>query len=161
MTVAVFRLTGAGKPLLFGVKFVEDREQKKLKQELATRCRLLEAWYGRDRATVEMTAHTPGPVSIGEAVGKVCSSLADPEVGYYAELDAHWTKIVGTQLALFVRPGRFLNGVLELEVRHSALIRELTPSLDLIQKRVDKHLGGGVCREVRLVPAGGARPGRR
>ncbi len=133
----------------------------KTNKALAVRYRLLKAWYGHDRAVVEMAAHTPGPVPVGELMGELCASLADPEARYYAELDTHWTEIIGAQLAAFVKPGRFREGVLELEVRHSALIRELASSLDLIQKRVDEHLGGGVCRAVRLVPSGGARPGRR
>ena len=58
-----------------------------------------------------------------------------------------WRKIAGTQLASFTHPAGFQDGVLILEVRHSALIAELTPSLDLIRDRINGVYGSGFCAE--------------
>ncbi len=127
-------------------------------RELKTRYLLLKNWYGKERAKVEMTAHSPQPVAASEVIQELCSGLADPEIGRFTELQAHWKKIVGPGPAgTLANPAGLTDGILLLEVRHSALIRELAPSLDLLLSRVNAHFGSEVCREIRLIPAGGAR----
>ena len=66
---------------------------------------------------------------------------------------AYWEKIAGPAARL-ARPARLHEGVLYLEVPHSALIRELAPSLDLFQRRIASCLGDGVCASIKLVPSG-------
>ncbi len=135
-----------------------DYGARKRTRELNTRYLLLKNWYGKERAKVEMAAHSPQPVSVGEVVDELCGELAAPEAGYYIELETHWKeKIAAGPAATLAHPAGLDRGVLSLEVRHSALIRELAPSLDLLKKRINAYFGQEVCREIRLVPSGGTR----
>ena len=79
----------------------------------------------------------------------------------FITLESRWREIVGEQLAVYAKPARLRDGVLSLEVRHSSLIRELAPSLDLIQKRIDELLGPGVCSSIKLIPSGSLSRGKR
>ena len=93
---------------------------------------LFRSWYGRERGTLELSAHSAGPVSAAEVM----------------------KEIIPGKLAACARPARCREGVLFLEVRHSALVRELTPSLDLFLARIAAAVGSDEIREIRLVPAG-------
>lgn len=127
-------------------------------RELKTRYLLLKNWYGKERAKVEMAAHSPQPVAAAELMENLCADLASPEIGHFVELQAHWKEIIGAGPAVTLAvPAGLTDGVLHLEVRHSALVRELAPSLDLLLSRINAYFNAEVCREIRLVPAGGTR----
>lgn len=114
---------------------------------------MLRNWYGAERAAVEISAHTPQAVELSNVIDSVCSDIRSPEVAHFIELESHWEKIAGPAARL-ARPARLHEGVLYLEVPHSALIRELAPSLDLFQRRIASCLGDGVCASIKLVPSG-------
>ena len=125
-------------------------------RELNTRYLLLKNWYGKERAKVEMAAHSPQPVSVGEVMTELCAGLSDPEIARFIEIESSWEKIVGQgPAAAFAHPAGLNDGVLTLAVRHSALLRELAPSLDLLRSRINARFGETVCREILLVPGGG------
>ncbi len=115
---------------------------------------LLREWYGRERASVEMTAYTAPVVNAGDVMRELCEKLIDGDVALFISLNSKWREIIPGQMAAFASPARFADGVLYLEVRHSALVRELTPSLDLFLERIAKAVGPGKVREIKLVPAG-------
>ncbi len=121
------------------------------------RYQLLRDWYGEEFAKGEMVAHTPGLVDINKLIQDECEQLCTPEVSAFIKLESNWSEIVGEQIALYANPVRLSNGVLFLEVRHSALIRELAPSLDLILARVIDTIGADNCKSIQLV-AGGRQP---
>ena len=114
---------------------------------------MLRNWYGAERAAIEISAHTPQAVELSCVIDSVCSDIRSPEVAHFIELESHWEKIAGPAARL-ARPARLHEGVLYLEVSHSALIRELAPSLDLFQRRIASCLGDGVCASIKLVPSG-------
>lgn len=114
---------------------------------------MLRNWYGAERAAIEISAHTPQAVELSSVIDSVCSDIRSPEVAHFIELESHWEKIAGPAARL-ARPARLHEGVLYLEVPHSALIRELAPSLDLFQRRIASCLGDGVCASIKLVPSG-------
>lgn len=114
---------------------------------------MLRNWYGAERAAIEISAHTPQAVELSSVIDSVCSDIRSPEVAHFIELESHWEKIAGPAARL-TRPARLHEGVLYLEVPHSALIRELAPSLDLFQRRIASCLGDGVCASIKLVPSG-------
>lgn len=114
---------------------------------------MLRNWYGAERAAVEISAHTPQAVELSSVIDSVCSDIRSPEVAHFIELESRWEKIAGPAARL-ARPARLHEGVLYLEVPHSALIRELAPSLDLFQRRIASCLGDGVCGSIKLVPSG-------
>lgn len=114
---------------------------------------MLRNWYGAERAAIEISAHTPQAVELSSVIDSVCSDIRSPEVAHFIELESHWEKIAGP-VARLARPARLHEGVLYLEVPHSALIRELAPSLDLFQRRIASCLGDGVCASIKLVPSG-------
>ena len=121
---------------------------------------LLRDWYGRERAAVEMTAYTAQAVNVADVMRELCEKLIDEDVGLFITLNTKWKEIIPGKLASYASPARFVDGVLYLEVRHSALVRELTPSLDLFLARIAKAVGEGKVREIRLVPTG-SLPGRK
>lgn len=114
---------------------------------------MLRNWYGAERAAIEISAHTPQAVELSSVIDSVCSDIRSPEVAHFIELESHWEKIAGPAARL-ARPARLHEGVLYLEVPHSALIRELAPSLDLFLRRIASCLGDGVCASIKLVPSG-------
>ena len=114
---------------------------------------MLRNWYGAERAAIEISAHTPQAVELSSVIDSACSDIRSPEVAHFIELESHWEKIAGPAARL-ARPARLHEGVLYLEVPHSAPIRELAPSLDLFQRRIASCLGDGVCASIKLVPSG-------
>lgn len=129
------------------------RELKKLRERAA----LLSDWYGEEFAATEMSdsAHSSQPVQLGTVLEGLLGEFENPDTGKFLKIESSWRKIAGTQLASFTHPAGFQDGVLILEVRHSALIAELTPSLDLIRDRINEVYGSGFCAEVRLTIGGG------
>lgn len=122
---------------------------------------LLRNWYGPERAAVEISAHTPQPVALSEVVDAVCGDIRSPEVAHFIELETSWEKIIGPAMARLARPVRLQEKVLYLEVPHSALIRELAPSLDLFLRRIAACIGKGACESIKLIPSGSLSRSRR
>ncbi len=113
---------------------------------------LLRSWYGDDeRAVLESDKSEPGTVRIGTVIESICAELDNGESAAFITICSKWDDIVGT-MSKFICPGGLKDGVLALEVRHSALIREITPSLDLFKRRISAYIGENVCREIKLVP---------
>ena len=127
------------------------REQFRRRREVLP---LLRSWYGRERGAVEFTAYSQDAVSAAEVMCELFRDLADREVMNFIEISTRWKEIVPGRLAACAKPARLRDGVLFLEVRHSALIGELAPSLDLFLARIATAVGEGICREIRLVPSG-------
>lgn len=122
---------------------------------------LLRNWYGAERAGVEISAHTPQAVPLAEVVEAICGDIRSPEVANFIKLETDWEKIVGQSLARLTHPARLQEKVLYLEVAHSALIRELKPSLDLFLRRIASCIGPGTCESIQLIPSGSlSRPAR-
>lgn len=115
---------------------------------------LLRSWYGRERASVEMAAYTAQTVNAADIMRELCEKLIDEDVALFITLQTRWKEIIPGKLAAWAKPARVADGVLYLEVRHSALIRELTPSLDLFLARIAKAVGEGKIHEIKLVPSG-------
>lgn len=115
---------------------------------------LFRSWYGDGRGALELSAHASGPVSASEVMKELCEHVIDHDVALYITLEARWEEIIPGKFAAYAKPARYQGGVLFLEVRHSALVRELTPSLDLFLARITAALGRDEIREIRLIPAG-------
>lgn len=127
-----------------------SQERRKLNE----RYLLLKDWYGKEYAKTEMAAHTSQPMDINSIIQQECECVTAPEVSLFLQLECCWQEIAGEQFAVYAKPVRLRDGVLSLEVRHSSLIRELAPSLDLIKKRIDKRFGPQVCNLIKLIPSG-------
>ena len=69
--------------------------------------------------------------------------------------------LIGPAMARLARPVRLQEKVLYLEVPHSALIRELAPSLDLFLRRIAACIGKGACESIKLIPSGSLSRSRR
>lgn len=112
------------------------------------RYNLLASWYGEERAAVEISTHTFQPMAIKDLVQEV---MLEPGRGNNANiiagLQAQWKELVGGCFAAYTAPKSLRDGKLTIEVRHSALIAELSPSKDLFIKAVNK-LSENLCSEV-------------
>ena len=120
------------------------------------RYNLLASWYGEERAAVEISTHTFQPMAIKDLVQEV---MLEPGRGNNANiiagLQAQWKELVGGCFAAYTAPKSLRDGKLTIEVRHSALIAELSPSKDLFIKAVNK-LSENLCSEV-VFTIGGKR----
>lgn len=112
------------------------------------RYNLLASWYGDERASVEISSHTFQPTAIKELVNEV---MLEPgkrnNSNIIAGLQSQWKQLVGGCFSAYTSPKSLRDGVLVIEVRHSALIAELAPSKDLFITAVNK-LSDNLCREV-------------
>ena len=129
----------------------ELRERKK-------RFGLLSDWYGEDYARTEITAHTSKAYDISEDIGKLFNDVMSSENAAYFDLVANW-KTFGGAIASLAVPGGFKDGTLLLEVRHSALLRELQNISEIILPRLAERYGEGVFKSIRLISGTGKRPG--
>jgi hypothetical protein len=114
------------------------------------RFQLLSAWYGDERAAVEISAHTASPQSISTLLDAELARIRRPENGMVIKLRSEWNSVVGNMFSRFTEPETLRDGILTLKVKHSALLVELKPSCDIICAKVNKILGNGSCKEVRL-----------
>ncbi len=127
------------------------RELKRRRQRFG----LLEDWYGTETAQTEMAAHTSSPQPIGRSVERLLRNLNSSEINNFITIDTRWNELVGAAFSRLAKPERLTGTTLVLEVRHSALLAELRPSLDLIRQRLTAELGPGIVNEIRLTIAGG------
>ena len=109
---------------------------------------LLAQWYGNERADVEIAAHTCQPELIADIIDKV---LLEPDqrnnISVIAGLQTHWKELVGGCFSAYTAPKSLRDGKLTVEVKHSALIAELSPSKDLFIAAVNK-ISGNICSDV-------------
>ncbi len=114
------------------------------------RYQMLEMWYGKERAQLEIAAHTCQVRPVNDLLDEVLGKIRHKENGVIINLKGQWEKIVGNMFARFTEPEMLKEGVLTLKVKHSALLVELRPSCDLIRQRVNSICGEEVCKEIRL-----------
>lgn len=130
---------------------------KRLKKTRRDRLELLSEWYGREFAATEIAAHVSAPVPLERGVRAVMATLETPERKMLRILREEWSRTVGDDLAKLATPLSWENGLLMLEVRHGALLRELQPSLEFFLAAVRSRFPESDCREVRLTVSGGGR----
>ena len=134
----------------------ENRRLRKLRKE---RLALLNDWYGGDFASTEIAAHISQPHSLKDGVRAVMANLETPEARALRVLRDMWPEVAGEWISRVTLPGELRDGVLVLEVRHSALLRELKPSLELLLEAVNRR-SEYHCSEIKLAVAGGTRAAR-
>ena len=117
------------------------------------RYQMLAAWYGKDFADTEISAHTAQPRNIDMILDDLLSKVRRKDNGFLLQIKSRWQELAGSGLSRFVEPAALKDGVLTLHVRHSALIMELQPTLDLIKKRINEKIAADVCKEIRLTLA--------
>lgn len=110
---------------------------------------LLNCWYGETRGAVEIAAHTMQPQSIGDLVASELARIERTEIATLIQLRDAWSELIGKGFSRFTEPHSLRDGVLVLKVRHSALVMELTPSLDIILKQVNSRFPG-ICASIKL-----------
>lgn len=130
-------------------------ENRRLRRSRKERLSLLSDWYGGDFAATEIAAHISTPRTLGNGIRAVMSQLETPEARALRSLRERWPEVAGAWISRVTLPAEWQDGVLVLEVRHNALLRELRPSLELLREAVDRRFDCP-CREVRLSIAGGA-----
>ena len=129
-------------------------ENRRLRQLRRSRLSLLSDWYGEDYAATEIAAHISQPHSLQNGIRAVMAQLETPEIRALRSLREKWPEVAGAWISRMTFPGEWRDGVLILEVRHSALLRELKPSLELLREEVTRRFDCP-CREIRLFISGG------
>ena len=134
-----------------------DRFNRRMKRKHRERFGMLREWYGDDFAAVEVAAHISHPVTLQRSIAELMAGVGAPEVLALQQLRMQWPEIAGDAFSRFALPGSWENGVLTLEVRHSALLRELRPSLEIIREAVKRRFPEVDCTEVVLTISGGTK----
>lgn len=138
------------------MSFLEQSpENRRLRKLRKNRLSLLNDWYGSDFAATEIAAHISQPHSLQSGVRAVMAQLETPEARALRALRERWPEVAGAWISKLTVPADWRDGVLVLEVRHSALLRELKPSLELLREAIGRRFDCP-CAEVRLSIAGGA-----
>ena len=114
---------------------------------------LLTEWYGPVYAARESAYWGETVRPAADYLPEVTKSIFSPETLLKVRLDAEWSAIVGEQFSAMSRVGGLENGVLTLEVRHSAYRKELENAFDYLRTLVNRHLGEERVREIRLAAA--------
>ncbi len=121
----------------------EEKERRKIRS-------LLSEWHGAFYAHTESSAYAPGVVSLDDALDKIAGRIFTDTTRRQMKLQLHWEEIAGRQLAALTKVEALQGEVLYLAVRHSAFLRELSGTEDLLIQAVNRALGGKYCRSVRF-----------
>lgn len=140
---------------------MESSFNRKLRRLHRRRYGLLRDWYGPDFAETEIAAHVSHPVELSTEVERLIAKLETPERIELRRITEHWQEFCGAAVARMTVPAELTeDGVLLVEVRHSLLLAELRPAMKLVLARINRGIASPLCREIKLVIAGGA-PVRR
>jgi len=124
-------------------------------KKLSSINRVLDDWYGRKRASLEMVSHLSDPVQVGDAVSRVVNSLMTPEEVKMLQLKEKWEEIAGIQISKISNPININNKTIYVEVSHPVWLRELNSSVnELLTKKINSMFGKRFCNNIRFVPAG-------
>ena len=137
-----------------------DRFNLRLRRKHRERFGLLREWYGDDFAAVEVAEHISHPVTLQRSIEALMAGIEAPEVMALQKLRIKWPEIAGAAFSRFALPCTWKDGILTLEVRHSALLRELKPALEIIREAVKRHFPDVECTEIALTISGGTRKNR-
>lgn len=139
---------------------IDRSKYSEMKRRGETR-RMLEEWYGKAYADDEIAAYTSPGREVGEVLDSLETKIFSDEVRKMLILKREWVNIAGPQLAALTAVSSFNAGVLELEVRHSAFLRELAGVEDLLISRVNAVLGPEQCRNITFAASSGAAAWKR
>lgn len=137
-----------------------EHEKKETKayfkrKELDKFNRILDEWYGSDRAAREMIPKLPDAVKISDCLDKVLNKQFKPCDRKLMDVKSNWEALVGSQIAQIAHPVKMFGGVIYVEVVHNAWLRELQGnSKKLILNNINKFCGASFCKEIRFTPAG-------
>lgn len=123
----------------------------------AIRFGLLRDWYGEEAARTEIAAHTQQSELLADALDRVMSSLEKQEISDYVKLTQNWSGFCGEALAKYLTPEGMIDGVLTVTVPHSGLLSMISPSIELIQSKINDTFGQDFCKEIRLISGGRKR----
>jgi len=90
------------------------------------------------------------PVSLADALQAVGAELGLPSGNAHAELDAHWTDVVGADVAVHARLVSLRDGVLLVAVDHPIWATQLRYLERTVVERATAVVGGGVVNTVRV-----------
>ena len=123
--------------------------------------RLLEEWYGHERAQSEKLRYLPPARPLSEVVATVAKRALPPECLLFAQIKESWLQIAGPDIAGRTSPYSLDGSRLILEISHPAWLTHFrSPQIKraLLQK-INKTLGREFCTDLVFVPAGRAMPG--
>ncbi|MBP90222.1 MAG: hypothetical protein CMJ64_26525 [Planctomycetaceae bacterium] len=95
-------------------------------------------WFRRD------------PVRISEVVSRLLSRRGYAQVQQGADCEQAWKRVVGEKLAENSRVGRLQRGVLEIAVKNSVTLQELTFQKRKLLKQLQESIGTEQVRDLRF-----------
>ena len=90
------------------------------------------------------------PVRISEVISRLLARRGYAQVQQGAECEQAWQQIAGEKLAGNSRVGRLQRGVLEIAVKNSATLQELTFRKRKLLKQLQQFVGVEQVRDVRF-----------
>ena len=127
-----------------------SREKYRLLRERKKIFSLLSDWYGDERAENEISCHTCKAESMQDILGRVSSEIISADSGVFTEISAKWQELAGNVIGKYSQPVSFQDKELTLGVRHSALLTELLPSLELLKQRINTQIPGAEIAGIKL-----------
>jgi predicted nucleic acid-binding Zn ribbon protein len=90
------------------------------------------------------------PVRISEVVSRLLARRGYAQVQHGAECEQAWKRVAGTQLAQNSRVGRLQRGVLEIAVKNSATLQELTFRKRKLLQQLQELIGAQQVQDLRF-----------
>lgn len=90
------------------------------------------------------------PARISEAISRLLARRGYAQVQQSLECDKVWGEVAGERLATHSRVGRLQRGVLEITVRNSATLQELTFQKRKLLKQLQESTDASRIRELRF-----------
>ena len=108
------------------------------------------SWYGSDVTGKVLADRDRVTTTLADALGRVSEEIFSPDLEKFTRIQAVWKDVSGPVIGKLTTPLRVDQGILYLGVRHSMLLRELPPALDLVKKNLADKLGSDVCCDIKL-----------
>lgn len=111
---------------------------------------LLDDWYGQGSAGKELAARDKKIVKLSDSLDEVSAQIFTADVEKFSRIQTVWKDVSGPVIGKLTTPLRMNDDVLYLGVRHSLLLQELPPALDLVKQNLAAKLGKDICRDIKL-----------
>ena len=122
---------------------------KKAKERRVMR-NIYNSWYGNDVTGKVFAEHDRKATTLSDALGRVSSEIFSPDLEKFTKIQAIWQEVSGPVIGKLTTPLRVDDNILYLGVRHSMLLRELTPALELVKNNLVAKLGNDICSGIKL-----------
>lgn len=117
---------------------------------------LLNSWYGRKRASLEMLQYLPQEKKLGDAIQRVMKQHVDQNLSLAMDIKKNWSDIAGGQVASVTFPYKLDGRFFIVQIKHPVWMQELKRNAmdKILVEKINAFCGKSVCERVVFVPYG-------